>query len=67
MFNPVLTNISIYILHSVLYAFPKVLTKRIWLAVKLLSLYSLVLSQAGKHFSFGQVQASKQLQDFEMP
>ena len=32
--NPVHPNISIYILHTVLYTFPKVLTKRICLTIK---------------------------------
>ena len=36
--NPLLTNISMHILHTVLYTFPKMLTRRICLTIK--SFYS---------------------------
>ena len=32
--NPLHPNFSMYILHTVLYTFPKVLTRRIWLTIK---------------------------------
>ena len=32
--NPLHSNISKYILHTVLYTFPKVLTRRIYLTIK---------------------------------
>ena len=31
--NPLYHNVSMHILHTVLYTFPKVLTRRIWLAM----------------------------------
>ena len=34
LFNPLHPNISMHILHTVLYTFPKVLTRRICLTVK---------------------------------
>ena len=32
--NPLHPNISIHILHTLLYTFPSVLTRRIWLTIK---------------------------------
>ena len=34
VFNPLHSNISMYILHTALYTFPKVLTRRICLTIK---------------------------------
>ena len=37
-YEPLHPNISMHILHSFLYTFPKVLTRRIWLTIKSLLL-----------------------------
>ena len=37
-YDPLQPNISMHILHSFLYTFPKVLTRRIWLTIKSLLL-----------------------------
>ena len=34
LINPLHPNISMHILHNVLYTFPKMLTRRIWLTIK---------------------------------
>ena len=43
LFNPLHPNISMYILHTVLYTFPKVLTRRIYLTIKSSMIISFIL------------------------
>ena len=42
--HPIQRNISMHSLHTVLYTFPKVLTRRIWLTIKIELLHPVIIS-----------------------